>query len=75
MILSRRVKELDRKARAIIADLLPMIDDPRVYNDPCFVALLDHALTLAESRLKRKQPVTERKIRETITHHGKTVES
>ena len=75
MILSQHVKELNRKARAIIADLLPMLDDPRVNSDPCFVALLDQALNLAQFRLKKKAPVTERKMRETITHHGKTVES
>jgi len=75
LILSRRIKNADKKARAIIADLLPMLDDPEVATDPCFLALLDQALLVAERRLDRHKRPTERKMRETITHHGKTVES
>lgn len=73
MILSRQVRDLDVKARALIADLIPMINEPEVACDPLFLAHLTTALKIAESRIEERD--ADRKPREAITHPGKTVES
>lgn len=69
---SRKARDLDEQARALILEIIPLVHDPEVAGDQAFNGYLASSLAAAESDLEKKP---DRKPRETITNHGKTVES
>lgn len=50
MILSKKIQEADRKAQAILADLIPMMDESAIVTDPEFIRHLEGALKVAEQK-------------------------
>lgn len=50
-ILSKQIEDTERKAQALLADLIPLVHDDIVSQDPEFICLLEKALNQAEHRL------------------------
>lgn len=50
MILFRKIKEADRKAQVILADLILLVEDEALCQDAEFIAALSGALEVAERR-------------------------
>ncbi|MGH9389272.1 MAG: hypothetical protein ACRD1Z_06620 [Vicinamibacteria bacterium] len=71
--LSKRIEETERRSQALLADLIPLVSNREVAEDPEFIAALEKALDQAErsaSRAKtelRMKEVQEPRPRET-TH-------
>lgn len=51
-ILSKRIEDTERRAQALLADLIPLVYEKDVAQDPEFIALLEKALVQAEFKLE-----------------------
>lgn len=49
--ISRIIKDTERRAQALLADLIPLVGESEVAQDPEFVAYLEKALEQAQSKL------------------------
>lgn len=50
-LLSKRIEDTERRAQALLADLIPLVHDDTVAQDPEFICLLEKALNQAEHKL------------------------
>ncbi|MGH9392149.1 MAG: hypothetical protein ACRD1Z_21295 [Vicinamibacteria bacterium] len=59
IILSKKIQDADRRAQALLADLIPLVHDEDIARDPEFIVLLERALHQAQSRLAGAQTQTD----------------
>lgn len=60
--LSKRIEETERRAQALLADLIPLVSRRDVAEDPEFIAALEKALDQAERKVNKAK--TEFRMRE-----------
>lgn len=53
MMLAKKCAKLDKEARTILADLIPLVQDDRVAHDPEFLDRLNAALEEAKKAVQK----------------------
>jgi hypothetical protein len=62
-VLSKQIEDTERKAQALLADLIPLVHDENVSADPEFIALLEKALNQAHSKFEKAKSESERYLK------------
>jgi hypothetical protein len=62
-VLSKQIEDTERKAQALLADLIPLVHDETVSADPEFIALLEKALHQAHSKFEMAKSESERYLK------------